>query len=110
MGRYVLHCTKPVAVDSPDHIAPRGTANDNSRNRLFNRKLEALLGKRPLAVLDLGCAGGGFVKDFLDEGHVAIGLEGSDYSKKLRRAEWATIPEHLFTCDVTEEFEINRME
>src|SRR5438034_3019168 len=100
MGRYVLHCTKPVAVDSPDHIAPRGTANDNSRNRLFNRKLEALLRKRPLAVLDLGCAGGGVVKDVLDDGHVAIGLEGSDGSKKLGGAEWAAIPEGLCAGDV----------
>lgn len=108
MGKYVLHCEKPIAADSPDHLAPRGTANDNSRNRLFNRKLQALLGNRKFRVLDLGCAGGGFVKDWLDDGHSAIGLEGSDYSQKLRRAEWATIPDHLFTCDITRDFRITR--
>jgi glycosyltransferase involved in cell wall biosynthesis/SAM-dependent methyltransferase len=106
MRKYVLHCSKAVAIDSADHLAPRGTANDNSRNPLFNRKIEALLNKPSLSVLDIGCAGGGFVKDLLDGGHDAVGLEGSDYSKKLRRAEWATIPDHLFTCDVTRDFSL----
>jgi cyclopropane fatty-acyl-phospholipid synthase-like methyltransferase len=59
-----------------------------------------------LAILDLGCSGGGFVKDCVDDGYVAIGLEGSDYSKNRRRAEWATIPDYLFTCDITERFDI----
>jgi glycosyltransferase involved in cell wall biosynthesis/SAM-dependent methyltransferase len=104
MPRFTLSCTKPVAVDSPDHLAPRGTKNDNSRNRLFNRKLESLLNVRPLRILDFGCAGGGFVKDCLDDGHVAAGLEGSDYSQRTNRAEWATIPQHLFTCDITAPF------
>jgi glycosyltransferase involved in cell wall biosynthesis/SAM-dependent methyltransferase len=102
--KYSLQTDKPVAIDSPDHLAPRGTKNDNSRNRLFNRKLEALFIRRPLRILDVGCAGGGFVKDCLDDGHHAVGLEGSDYSKMARRAEWATIPDHLFTCDITVPF------
>lgn len=51
-------------------------------------------------------AQGGFVKDCIDDGCLAIGLEGSDFSKKHRRAEWATIPEFLFTCDITSNFEI----
>jgi SAM-dependent methyltransferase len=35
-----------------------------------------------------------------------VGLEGSDFSKKLRRAEWRTIPEFLFTADITAPFEV----
>src|SRR4029078_6331458 len=46
------------------------------------------------------------VKTCLDEGCIAVGLEGSDFSKKLRRAEWRTIPEYLFTCDITGAFDI----
>ena len=49
---------------------------------------------------------GGFVKDCIDAGHLAIGMEGSDYSKIHRRAEWITIPDYLFTCDVTGDFDI----
>jgi len=41
-----------------------------------------------------------------DDGHFAIGLEGNDVSKKNKRAEWASIPERLFTCDVTGKFNI----
>ncbi|HEY1687064.1 MAG TPA: glycosyltransferase [Tepidisphaeraceae bacterium] len=107
-SKFALECTKPVAADSPDHLVPRGTKNDNSRNRLFNRKVELLLAKRPLRVLDFGCAGGGFVKDCIDDGHIAVGLEGSDYSKRIARAEWATIPQSLFTCDITSPFALSQ--
>jgi cyclopropane fatty-acyl-phospholipid synthase-like methyltransferase len=54
--------------------------------------------------MDLGCAGGGLVLDFLLRGHVSVGIEGSDLSLKERRAEWRVIPKHLFTADVTEPF------
>lgn len=102
--KYVLHTDKPLAYDSPDHIYPFGTANDNHVNATFNKKLYALFGGRTISVLDLGCSGGGFVRNCIADGHIAVGLEGSDYSLKHRRAEWATIPEHLFTCDITAPF------
>jgi len=35
-----------------------------------------------------------------------VGIEGSDYSKCMRRAEWATIPNYLFTADITEPFQV----
>jgi SAM-dependent methyltransferase len=96
-----------VAIDSPDHLHPWGTRRDNSRNRRFNQKLYRLFNGLPtLRVLDLGCSGGGFVKDCLDDGHLAVGLEGSDYSRRMKRAEWGTIPDFLFTCDVTAEFNL----
>lgn len=96
----------PVAFESRDHTHPAGTAHDNSRNPKFNQLLFKLTGGVPLRVLDLGCSGGGFVKDMLDAGHVAIGIEGSDYSLLRKRAEWATIPGNLFTADVTRPFQV----
>jgi SAM-dependent methyltransferase len=102
---------REVAYTSPDHIMPWGTRRDNSRNRRFNEKLYALFStvETPLSILDMGCSGGGaggFVKDCIDDGCIAIGLEGSDFSKRFRRAEWRTIPEALYTCDVTGTFDI----
>ena len=49
---------------------------------------------------------GGLVLDFLLRGHLGIGLEGSDYSKKRQRAEWRVLPQHLFTCDITKPFRL----
>lgn len=46
------------------------------------------------------------MKDCLDDGCLAVGLEGSDFSKRYRRAEWATIPDFLFTCDITGDFDV----
>lgn len=101
-----VETSKPVAFDSPDHLMPWGTARDNSQNLRFNRRLSKWLGRRDLKVLDLGCSGGGFIKSILDQGGLGVGIEGSDFSEKNRRAEWATIPNHLFTADITETFTV----
>src|SRR5262245_21187354 len=103
-------CTDhPIASDSLDHTQPRGTAQDNSRNRRFNWKLYELFSEldRPMRVLDLGCAGGGFVRDCLYDGRLAVGIEGSDYSAGFGRAEWPVLGgRYLFTADITRPFEV----
>lgn len=98
--KFYLDTDHPVALDSPDHIEPRSTARDNSINLAFNKRLFDLFDNRLPTVLDLGCAGGGMVRSFIQSGAVAVGLEGSDYNLVHQRAEWATIPDYLFTCDI----------
>jgi 2-polyprenyl-3-methyl-5-hydroxy-6-metoxy-1,4-benzoquinol methylase len=102
---YVL-TNHPVATDNLDHLYPLGTKQDNFRNANFNDKLLRLLSN--VTLMDLGCAGGGFVKDMIDKGQAAIGLEGSDYSLINKRAEWSVIPNNLFTCDITQPFFVFR--
>ena len=97
---------KPVAYDSPDHVMPWGTKQDNSTNLPFNLKLAQWIDPADLRVLDLGCSGGGFVRTVLAMGCLAVGIEGSDYSKVRGRAEWSTIPDYLFTADITEPFRV----
>ena len=102
---FSVESARSVAVDSDDHKWPRGALYDNSINHLFNLKLYSYFNYRPdLSVMDLGCSGGGMVKSFLEDGYTAIGLEGSDISKRLRSAEWDTVPYHLFTCDIASPF------
>jgi len=109
--------TYPVALDSNDHLYPHGTAHDNNANWRFNDNVYNLVPERPLNVLDLGCAGGAMIKNFVEDGIsfelpdgspsvVAVGLEGSDYCKKNKRFEWKYIPDNLFTCDISRPFEI----
>lgn len=100
-----LETQYPIAIQSDDHKYPRGTKNDNTRHPRFCYRCEKIF-NRPLRFLDIGCAGGGLVLDFLLRGHLAIGLEGSDYSLRSQRAEWRLIPHHLFTCDVTKPFRL----
>lgn len=106
--RVRLRADAEVAVTSPDHLLPWGTKRDNSVNPRFNDKIYRLFPKfgEQLKVLDMGCSGGGFVKSCFDEGCLAVGLEGSDFSKRMGRAEWRTIPEYLFTCDITKPFDL----
>ncbi len=98
-----LDTAAPVAIYSNDHQHPRGVAADNTRHPRFVLASERILGPR-LRVLDIGCAGGGLVVDFLKRGHTAIGLEGSDYALKQQAGSWPLIPHHLFTCDATSPF------
>lgn len=101
---FTVETNHPIAIESNDHIAPHGTINDNTRSIRFVSACERKFGGRAINFLDLGCAGGGLVLDFLLSGHYAIGLEGSDASKVSKRAEWNTIPNALHTCDITKPF------
>jgi Methyltransferase domain len=101
----VLEADRPVALDSDDHRFPWGTRNDNTRSPRFRWKCEQVFGRK-IRLLDIGCAGGGLVLDFLLAGHFALGLEGSDYSLRTQRACWRLIPNHLMTCDATRPFRI----
>lgn len=105
---FILETEKPVASDSVDHRFPHGTAKDSTRWPRFVAACERLFGPK-LSFMDLGCAGGGLVLDFVLRGHDALGLEGSDYSLLRQRAEWRTLPHRLMTCDITSPFKVWRV-
>ncbi len=109
--KLIVKTDHPIATYSADHIDPAGTMQDNTHHERFVLACEALYPGRRLYHLDLGCAGGGLVFDFISRGHISYGLDGSDYSQIIKRAEWATIPDNLFTADITEpfRFELNSL-
>src|SRR4051812_44420184 len=101
----------PVAFASPDHLAPYGTMYNNSTNRRFVLLMDRIVKSGGFrcapAFLDLGCSGGQLVKDFSDLNWLAVGLEGSDYSLKHKRAHWRKMAgKNLFTCDITKPFHL----
>ena len=74
---FQLLTEKTVALSSTDHLSPRGAIRDNTVHRPFNRALHRVMAEpKPLHVLDLGCAGGGFVRSLLEDGDVAVGIKG----------------------------------
>ena len=110
-GAFSRQTKYPVAFASPDHIAPKGTAVNNSTNKKFilfmDDKLRREFGPQTLRMMDLGCAGGQTVADFMTLGWQGVGLEGSDFSLKHRRANWARLADtHLFTCDITRPYQV----
>jgi 2-polyprenyl-3-methyl-5-hydroxy-6-metoxy-1,4-benzoquinol methylase len=94
----------PIAYESKDYQEPFGTARDNTKNGSYVRELIRRCG-RNMHYMDIGCSGGGFVRQFLEQGVFAVGVEGSDYCLKHRRAEWSIIPDNLFTADITKPFQ-----
>jgi SAM-dependent methyltransferase len=110
-GKVAVATQHPVAFSSPDHLVPFGTKYNNSTNRKFvvlmNAHFRRHFPAASVAFMDLGCSGGQLVADFARLRWVAVGLEGSDYSLKLRRANWAKLAgTHLFTCDITKPFRV----
>ena len=104
--KFKVETDYPLAVDSDDHKFPRGTRFDNTRSPRFVAACERRFPEQ-IRYLDLGCSGGGLVFDFLLRGHIAAGLEGSDYSKRALRAEWRVIPNHLMVCDISKPFRVS---
>jgi len=101
----------PLAFKSPDHLIPWGTSRDNSTNKKFVSFMTSRLRRENpgsvLASMDLGCSGGQLVKDFKDLGWMAVGLEGSDFSLKHKRANWPALAGiNLFTCDIAKPFQV----
>ena len=99
----------PVALDSPDHIIPVGTKNDDNTSIDFIEYMCSIIRQDFCDIvpgfLDLGCSSGRLVNDFKDVGFFAIGLEGSDYSLKLGRSSWKHLAnKNLFTCDISKPF------
>jgi SAM-dependent methyltransferase len=101
----------PVALDSLDHTHPCGAMRDNSANLWFNENLENWMSQnlaprnRPYRAMDIGCAGGAFVKSLLERGWDAVGIEGSDYNAKNQQFNWPELHEkNLFTADATKPF------
>jgi SAM-dependent methyltransferase len=100
-----INTEHPIAYESPDHIMPWGTMRDNSTNEEFIAQTEHFFFPNTFNVLDIGCSGGQLIIDYHNRGHLAVGVEGSDYSVKHQRANW---PEYhnknLFTADATKPF------
>jgi SAM-dependent methyltransferase len=110
-GTFTRDTDHPIAFSSPDHIAPKGTAVNNSTHKKFvlhmDEKLHRELGPQTLRMMDLGCAGGQTIVDFMTLRWQGVGLEGSDFSLKHRRANWAQLANtHLFTCDITQPYQV----
>ena len=101
-----LRTAHPVAPAGNASRPPWAPRHDTIRCARFCRAVEAHF-RRPLVALDLGCAGGGLVFDFLLRGHRAIGLEGSDQPLRAQEAEWRVIAPWLHSCDITRPFELH---
>lgn len=65
----------PIAYESLDHTNPLGTMQDNTHHKLFVRRTMEIF-EGPVNHIDLGCAGGGLVFDFLEYGNFSVGIDG----------------------------------
>ena len=104
---FTVDTETTIAIDSPDHIFPHGTANDNHTSIGLLDELKTKFSGQ-FSLMDLGCSGGQFIIDAIERGNLAIGLEGSDFSLKNNRANWIdkNINNSLFLCDISRDFRV----
>ena len=103
-----LEASKTVADDSPDHICPVGAIRDNFTSQGLIDEVKDGFDDEQIAMLDLGCAGGQFVVDFIDRGDIGIGLEGSSNSLTgVGKKNWDKYHDkNLFLCDITKDYQL----
>lgn len=112
---YQVKTEYPGAFDSPDHLYPQGVLNEkggpyytwvNGYNP-FVDDVVRYFGTKEISVLDLGCASGALVYDFLVKGVDAVGLEGSSHAYLINKPAWKNhYNSRLFLCDIGKPFEI----
>ncbi|MCH9633587.1 MAG: hypothetical protein S4CHLAM7_03150 [Chlamydiae bacterium] len=104
--RVKIQTKFPFAIESNDFKFPWGSSRDNTRHPRFVEACTSYFNSKKLSFLDLGCAGGGLVLDFLVAGHEAYGIDGSDFPLKNQQGVWKVIPNHLFNADLSKPFKL----
>src|SRR6185369_11388749 len=80
---------------------------DQHYNRNFNNHIYNLKSERPLRVLDLGCGGGGFIENCLEDGNIGVGIDGNRYFKELNLHGWSRYNNNFFCCDLGKEWQLS---
>ena len=106
-AKYSLETNHRFAFSSQDYLKPKGSKDDFTRSPFFVGKLNIMFG-RPISYLDIGCANGGLVNDFIIQGNEAIGIEGSDFGFTTKQDHWRVLPQNLFNADVTKPFFVTK--
>lgn len=77
-----------------------------TRNKNFNNKLYELINNNNAKILELGCGTGLFIQDCLEDGYMAVGLDGNIYYKELSLQAWGKAASNLFVCDIGKPFQL----
>ena len=80
MSLITLETDYPVAIDSPDHIAPAGTVVDNRTDKDYVRAVKNYFGDK-LKILDMGCGTGILA--------ILAAMKGADSITAIDIDEWA---------------------
>jgi SAM-dependent methyltransferase len=103
-----LETEHPVAIESPDHLCPHGCIRDNYPSVGLIGEVTEYFDRNRIVMIDLGCAGGQFVVDFIKQGDIGIGLEGSSHALHGEgKSNWKKYHnKNLFFCDISKDFQL----
>lgn len=103
-----LETKHSVALTSPDHLCPHGCVRDNFSSLDLISEVTEYFKDKKIVMIDLGCSGGQFVVDFIRQGDIAIGLEGSSHVLEGEgKSNWKKYHnKNLFLCDISENYQL----
>ncbi len=82
------------------------THGGHHTNHEFNKRAYGLFDKTTINILDIGCGGGNFVEDCINDGHIAAGIDGFNLYTKLKLNAWSRLPDNFIQADVGKPFTI----
>lgn len=96
------------ALDSPDHLCPHGCVRDNFSSFGLISEVKNYFNNEQIIMIDLGCAGGQLVTDFISNGDIGVGLEGSSHTLDgIGKENWKNFyNKNLFLCDISEDYQL----
>lgn len=106
-GSIRLETAYPIALMSNDHIAPESTSEGIVRPTPFVKHCIEVLGQ-DIRCLDLGVGAAGLVFEYIMNGIVAIGVDGSNFCRQNKIGYWPLLPDNLYTCDITHPFKFKQ--
>jgi hypothetical protein len=98
-----LETSHPIALSSNDHLMPDSTSEGFARPTAFVTHCIDVLGS-DIRCLDLGVGAAGLIFEYVANGLIAVGIDGSDHCRKNRIGYWPVLPNNLYTCDITHPF------
>ena len=88
---------------------PEHTYGESHRNENFNKKIyELVKDKKCPRILDIGCGGGGFISDCIDDGYEAVGIDLRSGYRFRKFGGWGKHPLNFFLLNAIRPFEIKQ--
>jgi 2-polyprenyl-3-methyl-5-hydroxy-6-metoxy-1,4-benzoquinol methylase len=79
-------------------VPQAGNWGETHVNQNYNNEVYSKIPQNGF-ILDIGCGGGGFVEQCVQDGYKAVGIEIGKGYEKTESFSWRTIPENLFIRD-----------
>ena len=81
-----------------EQVADSSFEGESNTNHVFNEMCYSIFDSPTF--IDLGCAGGGYIREVIDDGYLGIGVDGFSAFKQNGIDGWSKHPDHFFQLNI----------